>query len=294
MPSSAAPPPDAPAPMPFLIGAAALSEALSASAGDSADGPAGVRVVDVRPAAEFAAGHVPGSVHLDPALLNRAAPPANGLLPDRATAERIVAEAGIGRAGRTVVLDAGGATTAARAVWVLHAWGLADIGWLDGGLRAWGAAGGELERGDAVPAGAVDGLALPADEPDARTLASADELHGELGDARLRVLDVRGAAEYAGTDVRSAEGGRVPGAIHLEWTRQLDPEGRALSPERLREQLAELDVRPEHRVVVYCQTHQRSAVTWLLMRSAGFPDVRGLDGAWSVWGNRPELPKERG
>ena len=271
-----------------------------------------VRTLDLRSADAFAAGRPAGAVRLDAALLNRAAPPSAGLLPDRAAARRIVRSAGLRPGEPVVALDAGRATEAARAVWVLHAWGLVEARWLDGGFPAWTAAGLPVERGAPDPdpdrdpdrvgpdggagasAGAPDDAGLAPVELVGDNLVTADDLHGELGDPGLRVLDVRGAAEYAGTDVRAAAGGHVPGAIHHEWTDQLDASGRALSPGRLRELMAALDVRPEHRVVVYCQSHQRSAVTWVLLRHAGFPDVRGLDGAWSVWGNRPDLPKETG
>ena len=261
-----------------------------------------VRTLDLRSADAFAAGRPAGAVRLDAALLNRAAPPSAGLLPDRDAARRIVRAAGLRPGEPVVALDAGRATEAARAVWVLHAWGLVEARWLDGGFPAWTAAGLPVERGapdpDALAAGAgggaPDDAGLAPVELVAGNLVTADDLHAELGDPRLRVLDVRGAAEYAGTDVRAAAGGHVPGAIHHEWTDQLDASGRALPPERLREIMAALDVRPEHRVVVYCQSHQRSAVTWVLLRHAGFPDVRGLDGAWSVWGNRADLPKATG
>ena len=263
------------------------------------------RTLDLRSADAFAAGRPAGAVRLDAALLNRAAPPSAGLLPDRDAARRIVRAAGLRPGEPVVALDAGRATEAARAVWVLHAWGLVEARWLDGGFPAWTAAGLPVERGAPGPDGAGAGAdagagASPGDAGLAPVtlvgdnLVTADDLHAELGDPGLRVLDVRGAAEYAGTDVRAAAGGHVPGAIHHEWTDQLDASGRALPPERLREIMAALDVRPEHRVVVYCQSHQRSAVTWVLLRHAGFPDVRGLDGAWSVWGNRPDLPKETG
>ena len=259
-----------------------------------ASGVGTIRTLDLRPAEAFAAGRVPGAVRLDPGRFNRADPPAGGLLPGPEEMRAILAEAHLADGAPVVVRDAGGQTAAGRAVWALRAWGIETASWLDGGWPAWVEAGGEVERGDAPgrPLATGEAPARLADAPS--ELVTADELAAELGDPRLRVLDVRGAAEYAGTDVRAARGGRVPGAIHHEWTRQLDAAGRALPAMRLREALAALDVTPEHRVVVYCQTHQRSAVTWVLMRHAGFVDVRGLDGAWSVWGNRADLPIERG
>ncbi len=113
----------------------------------------------------------------------------------------------------------------------------------------------------------------------------------ELNTAELGILDVRSAAEYDGTDIRSAMGGHVPGARHLEWTELLDQNGRLLEDEELRAKLAPLDLPEDGIVVVYCQTHQRSAVTYVALKHLGYTDVRALDGAWSNWGNRSDTPK---
>jgi len=256
--------------------------------------PAALRIVDLRPAEARDAGHVPGSVPLEAALLNRADPPAGGLLPDASTVERLVAGLGLPSGRHVVACDAGGGTEAARLLWVLHAHGFSACSWLNGGMRAWEAAGLPLERGTAAeadvstdPAGKTPTLAATGAE-----IIGADALLGDLDDPGLVILDVRGAAEYAGTDVRAAMGGHVPGARHLEWTRLLDADGRLLDDDTLRERLSATGLVPGKRAVVYCQTHQRSAVTWLALKHLGFDDVRALDGAWSVWGNRPDLPKE--
>jgi len=40
--------------------------------------------------------------------------------------------------------------------------------------------------------------------------------------------------------------------------------------------------------------HHRSAHTWLMLRHLGFERVRGYPGAWSDWGNAPDVPVETG
>lgn len=275
--------------LPLIIDVATLQDALD-SAASKASAP--IKVLDLRAADVFAAGHIRGAKHIDSRLLGRAEAPFAGLLPDDAGIRALISAADLRTDDHIVAVDAGRATEAARLIWVLHAWGFDATSWLDGGMNAWIDEGGELTT-DPKPDAAAD--ARPHHEPAlvADNKASADELHAELDDAAVRVLDVRGPAEFAGTDVRSAEGGHVPGAKHLVWTDQLQENGRLHDIEQLRAQLKALDVLPEHRVVAYCQSHQRSSVTWLVLRSLGYENVRGLDGAWSVWGNRPELPKER-
>ena len=289
--------------LPLVVEPSAVAAALE-------ERPDAIRVVDLRPREAWAAAHVPSAVPLDAALLNRSAPPAGGLLPDAATVARILDDARIDETVHVVALDGGGATEAARLIWVLHAYGLHGCSWMNGGMRAWQAADLPLEREETSGTGAAAGAAAAGTaatgSPDSgvperarRPAASgvnvvtADTLLGELDDPALAVLDVRGAAEYAGTDVRAAVGGHVPGAVHLEWTRLLDGEGRLLDDETLRERLSEVGIEPDRNVVVYCQTHQRSAVTYVALRHLGYESVRALDGAWSMWGNRPDLPKER-
>lgn len=273
--------------LPLIIDPTTLKTAMAEAGASGA-----LKILDLRPADAFQAGHIAGARRLDATLLNRKAPPFAGLLPDEAGIRQLVAAADLCDTDHVVAVDAGAATEAARLLWVLHAWGFTATSWLDGGMRAWQDAGGALVEGctdtaEAKPSGAVFSPQRLADN-----CTSADQLQERLGGADLRVLDVRSRAEYEGSDIRSAEGGHVPGALHLEWLTQLGPDGRLRDREALRQELLALDVRPEHQVVAYCQSHQRSAVTWLTLRSLGYDRVSGLDGAWSVWGNRPELPKD--
>ena len=51
-------------------------------------------------------------------------------------------------------------------------------------------------------------------------------------------------------------------------------------------------VTPDKEVIVYCQTHHRSAHTYWVLRYLGYPKVRGYAGSWSEWGNDLSLPIE--
>lgn len=244
-------------------------------------------LVDLRSAEAFAAGHIPGAVHGNAALLNRAEPPTGGLMPEPDAVNSLLAQIGANLGDQIIAYDGGKETAAARFVWVLDAYGYEVGSWLSGGFKDWQAQGLPVTTESiAVSPGDLE-LSLIGDN-----VISADQLMQMLDEDSVKILDVRTPGEFAGTDVRSARGGHVPGASHIEWTSQLDENGRMLPDEILEAQLEKAGIKPDDTVIVYCQTHQRSAVTYVALKNLGFSDVRALDGAWSNWGNRTDTPIE--
>ena len=280
--------------LPLVVSPDALNNALRGhfdTRGDQsgAEPPKQVHIVDVRAENVYAEAHIDGAVRVDPALLNRAAPPSVGMLPDLATANAIVRSIGVNPGDWVVAYDTGGETSAARFIWVMHAYGFDNVSYLDGGLRAWHASGYGLDNGEdeGPDAPGTVTLKLRADN-----VVAADKLALELDDPKLRILDVRSAAEFAGTDARSARGGHVPGAKHLEWTQHLNANGALIDDAALNKDFANAGIDKDDKIIVYCQSHQRSAVSYVALKHLGFNNVRAIDGAWSSWGNRDDVPVE--
>ena len=137
--------------------------------------------------------------------------------------------------------------------------------------------------------------------------ASCDELRGgmdasqyknyiltRLGDADVVFLDTRTPEEYRGVNLRAARGGHIPGAINFDWVKAIDREHnlRLKPPAELRRLLESEGVTADKEVIAYCQTHHRSSHTYVMMKSLGFPRIKGYPGAWSEWGNLPDTPVE--
>ncbi|MDG4549319.1 MAG: sulfurtransferase [Candidatus Contendobacter sp.] len=251
-----------------------------------------VLIVDLCDPVRYAMGHLPGAVSLDYAELIRGEPPALGLPPTEARLSETLSRLGLTPARWVVAYDAEGNGRASRLLWTLAALGHERASLLNGGLDAWEAAAGPLETGFRPPPPSAY-QARFVEPPTA--VADRDYILARLGRPNLALLDTRTPAEFAGLDQRAARGGHIPGAVNFPWTDAMDPERHLrLRPEPvLRELLERRGVTPDQEVIVYCQTHHRSAHTYWVLRCLGYPRARGYPGAWSEWGNDPDLPVER-
>lgn len=273
---------------PLVLQASDLADAIALqSRSDSTVTDTSICLVDLRSPENYEAAHIPGAVHGDIALLNRSEPPMGGLLPNPDAVNRFLADVGANTGDHIIAYDGGLETPAARLIWVLDAYGYEANSWLSGGFKTWDAL--NYPTSQAIKAVAPGNLELARV---AHNLISVDELINRLDKADVTSFDVRSRAEYEGTDIRSRFGGHVPGAFHLEWTQLLDANGQLLDDNALRKLFENAPHDTNDTVVVYCQTHQRSAVTYVALKHLGYLDVKAIDGAWSSWGNRLDTPKE--
>jgi thiosulfate/3-mercaptopyruvate sulfurtransferase len=186
--------------------------------------------------------------------------------------------------------DADGNTRASRFLWTLDVIGHANYSLLNGGLPAW-----QLEG---RPVTNVPGAGKPTQyqaAPLAERVADKRWILGHLSDRNVALLDARSAEEYRGALVRAARGGHIPGAINYDYANAIDrSNGLRLKPlPQIERELADIGISKDKEVVVYCQTHHRSAHTWFVLKQLGFGKLRGYPGSWSEWGNDPSLPVEQ-
>lgn len=254
-------------------------------------GDARLLLVDLSEPPTYAARHVPGAVNLPSQQLIRAEPPAMGLMATERQLSEVLSGIGLTDDVHVVAYDAEGNGRASRFLWTLDALGHPGFSLLDGGLAAWTSAGGQLESGIVEPRPSQYQAKLR--NPDA--VADIDYIRDHLQDPTVLVLDARSPGEFAGADQRAARAGHIPGAVNFEWTRAMDPQRdrRLLPEETLRKALSELGATPDKEIVTHCQTHHRSAYTYVILKHLGFERVRGYPGSWSEWGNRPDTPIEK-
>ena len=271
----------------LLISAAELAARLGPDA--ETDGPpAEVAVLDLRPAEQFAAGHLPGAVHLDlfgVSLVDTDPAPLDAFLWIIA---HLLATRGVSAARPVVAYDEQSGIRAARAFWFLELFGHPDVRVLDGGFGAWQRAGLPVTR-EARPPRKADWEVARNDE---RVLSTWKDVLGRLGRPDTVILDTRSDGEYLGTNVRARRGGAIPGAVHIEWTRNLAADGTFKAAAELQAMYEAAGVTRDKEVVSYCQGGYRAAHSYLALRLLGYPRVRNYLGSWKEWGDREDLPIE--
>lgn len=244
-------------------------------------------ILDMRPGEEFANGHIPESRSLDIfgiSLVDTRPEPLEAFL---WIIEHLIGAKGVSEDSRVVAYDRLSGERAARLFWFLEFFGHERVHVLNGGFSEWVRLGYATSQNARVPQRGTFRR-----KPVRERLATADDVLARLGKADTAIVDVRSAAENQATLVRSARGGRIPGAVHLEWKNNLDPDGTFKSSEALASQYAAIGVTPDREIVPYCQGGYRSANTYLALRLLGYPRVRNYLGSWGEWGNREELPIE--
>jgi thiosulfate/3-mercaptopyruvate sulfurtransferase len=186
-----------------------------------------------------------------------------------------------------VVYEADSGMRAARGFWFLDDLGHPAPVLLDGGSDAWRQAGLPIETDARRPDPSTWHGAM-----DHTKVADWSEVRDRLGHPGTSILDTRSDDEYYGVVARAARGGAIPGAVHVEWKRNLTG-GRFKSPDELRALYAAEGLSPDREVITYCQGGYRAAHGYLALRLAGYPRLRNYTGSWKEWGDRMDLPVEQ-
>ncbi|WP_420991711.1 sulfurtransferase [Cupriavidus sp. 30B13] len=222
--------------------------------------------------------HIFGAVHAQIRAVFAAAPTAasgNLPLPDIAVLQGTLEGWGVDE-HTEIILYGPSPAVAARGWWVLRWAGLTRVRLLDGGLKAWSAAGGAVARGDAAPRPATPPGTLALAAGHMPSIEAAEVEH--LGHA-VALVDARDEAAYLAGHIGRAR--NLPAAA--QWT----PAGKLRSRAALARLYAEAGIAPGSDAVVYCGGGVLSALTAMTMAEAGIA-ARLYVGSWSEWSKSPQ------
>jgi thiosulfate/3-mercaptopyruvate sulfurtransferase len=255
-------------------------------------------VVDIRSTESggqeaFAARHIPGSIHSDYATdgWRIAEGGAGGLLPSASHLSVLLSRFGMKPEHHVVIVSAGDAaadfSAAARVYWTLKVIGHSQVSILDGGFKAWRESGGPEETGVSAPtAGPLYPVRLTGSLRAEIQAVEKVVAHGDL-----TLVDGRSQAQFDGREKspQVVRAGHLPGALHLDHSKAIQPGAGRLRPVKELEQLFEQI--PQGPVVSYCNTGHLASTNWFVLSEVlKRPDVRLYDGSMSEWTQDPGRP----
>ena len=249
-----------------------------------------LRIVDLSRSSVYEQLHIPHAIHLKPQLLVRQEEQASGLLPDEAGLNALVEYLNISPNHHVVVYDDEGGAWAGRLIWNLHCLGFKNVSLLNGGIHAWLGAGyptsSEVEN-----IAKVEPLVKVNLEHLDQYRIEYSQLLEKVNQQSIQLWDCRTDDEYTGQRLAARRGGHIPNAIHFEWSSAINRQNHLkLHPlERTQQRLEQLGFQLDQAVVVYCQSHHRSGLAYIVGRLLGW-NIQAYDGAWSEWGNRLDSP----
>jgi thiosulfate/3-mercaptopyruvate sulfurtransferase len=285
--------------MPFttLIGAAVLRDLV---------GKPDIAVIDCRfdlmnpdgGRRAFLEGHIPAARYAD---LNRdlsapiSATTGRHPLPAPDQFLAVLTRLGVGRATQVIAYDDSAGAFAARLWWMLRWIGHPAAAVLDGGLKAWIGAGGELQAGEEKPLpAAAGGFHLSAQADTAAVMGTAD-LEQCLSDPSFLLVDARAAERFAGTvEPIDAVAGHIKGAVNRPFSENLVADGRFLAAPMLRQMWERLLAgRRPTQVAAMCGSGVTACHNLLSLEVAGLSGAKLYAGSWSEWIRDPQRPIAR-
>ena len=242
-------------------------------------GRAGTVIVDMRAAEDYALAHVEGAVNItqEDIVINV---PVKNMLTSKNKIQKLLSEKGIGNDTLMVVYD-DNKMNAARFFWTMLMYGNQNVLVVDGGLKAIQAAGYAMtaEATVVVPA------EYASADKDLKWLATAEDVLKQVNepDKNVILLDVRTDAEYASA-------GKVPSSMMWDYADNFYNDGTFRDIETTRINYMNKGMRPENRIIMYCQTSMRAAPVFLRLYDAGYRNIQIYDGAYLEWSQNPNNP----
>jgi thiosulfate/3-mercaptopyruvate sulfurtransferase len=240
---------------------------------------------------DYLKGHIPGAVyaHLDndlssPVTRSSGRHP----LPDAEKFASFLGQSGWEPGKSLIVYDDASGAIASRLWWLMKYFGHNCTALLNGGIRAWQAAGFQLESGKiSVPVRPAVSLRVCDD----LVLSTAEVVSG-LGNKDIVLVDARAQKRFEGKlEPIDAVAGHIPGALNFPCDRNLAKDGLFKKADEVRSGFLKLAGDSNTQNLVHmCGSGVTACLNIFAAELAGFNDSKLYVGSWSEWIRDPSRP----
>ncbi|KAB0668733.1 sulfurtransferase [Oryzomonas sagensis] len=248
---------------------------------------------------EYRLGHIPGSYQVDRPDIEAPPETQNGV------AGNIIAAAGFSRLAQGLGIDRNSVVVvydtkydATRLWWAFTYYGKGDVRVLDGGVKAWRAAGYPVDILAPDAPARRGGFVARIAEP--RLRVDTPEIDAVRGSAAAQLWDNRDLKEFTGEELKKGayRAGRIPGSNHSNWAlfKKKDNQAEWLNAAEVGHLLHTLGYDRNKEQYFYCQSGVRSTQALFTLYLAGWPleKLHNYDSSWIGWSKDAALPLEQG
>lgn len=251
--------------------------------------------------ANFLSGRLPSAVFFDlEACTSKEGPNAQlpHMMPSKEQFAAYMGQLGLQRDDAIVVYDGLGIFSAPRIRLTMRHFGATNVAILEGGFKAWKAAGGEIESG---PPTAPTPSVFDAQDPPSgfvRELAAvrANSVGSSATDAAFQLVDARSKGRFDGVEPEprpDLPSGHIAGSTNVPFTSLLESHASGgtvmKSPDAIQRvfESAGVDIQSPTPLVGTCGSGVTACVVLLGLELAGRSHSVGLyDGSWTEWASR--------
>jgi thiosulfate/3-mercaptopyruvate sulfurtransferase len=246
---------------------------------------------------EYGSGHIPGSYQVDRPVYEAPAETQNGVSGNIIDVEgftRLTGRLGIDNDSNVVVYDT--KYDATRIWWAFLYYGKGDVRVLDGGIRAWKAAGYPVDM--LAPPNRTGNFVARIANP--RLRVDTPEIAALHGTGAVQLWDNRDLKEFTGEELKqgAVRAGRIPGSRHCDWTvfKKQDNPAEWIDASELQSALKRCGIDRGKEQYFYCHSGARSTQGVFALYLAGWPmeKLHNYDSSWIGWSREASLPIEIG
>ena len=240
--------------------------------------------------AEFHEKRIQGAQFFDIDAIADLNNPLPHMMPDAKTFTEHMQRLGVNSSTHVILYDQSPFYSSARAWFMLRLFGHAQVQVLNGGLKAWLAAGGEVEGGS--PSSKIGDFKASSPIANEGVIDLEAMLYITSNDTPHQILDARSAGRFAGTEEEPRphlRKGHMPKAINIPIASLIDSQsGLFKSEKELTKIFSNID--PNQPIITTCGSGVTACGLALGLAAIGTDGVILYDGSWSEWGSRDDCP----